>query len=375
MGNSSSSSVTQNITNKIITRNDLEAINKSVSNIVTENIVKNIANNASALGQIANVNIKDIVADGSGSIISNIKISIDQNSSISQEVVDKTIQDTKLDTEIARAISQDLASKTDAKQAASLVSMASASQDLGSISLTGGNSVSSDVNTNINNYTETQNRKHLENIIENNVSQKQDMLNQKACMSSSTQEASINVGNIKATNGGTVTGLYIGISQTADIVNKCISDSMQKSEVTTKIAEALGLKVVDTVTASQEGSSTASAESTQKIRGVIEGVMEGLAGIFGAMMMPLLILGALALVAGVIIVILKMKSGKGGGSMSLPPMRIPSIPSIPSMNFSQQPAMGPPPMSYPPPPPGFTPLAAAAIAGTAGLRRNGIRMV
>jgi hypothetical protein len=332
MGNSSSSSVTQNITNKIITRNDLEAINKSVTNIVTENIVKNISNNASALGQVATVNVRDIVADGSGSIISNIKISIDQNASISQEVVDKTIQDTRLDTEIAKAISQDLASKTDAQQAASLVSMASASQDLGSISLTGGNSVSSDVNTNINNTTITENRKKLENIIESNVSQKQDMLNQKACMTSSTQEASINVGNIKATNGGTVTGLYIGISQTADIINKCVSDSMQKSEVTTKIAEALGLKVVDETTATQKADSTATAESTQKIRGVIEGVMEGLAGIFGAMMMPILILGGLALIGIVIVVILKLKpvdvnkaiaqsQGKSPGGMSGGPRR------------------------------------------------------
>jgi hypothetical protein len=332
MGNKSSSSITQNITNKTITRNELDAINKSITNIVTENLVRNIANNASSSGQVAMISVKDIIADGSGSIISNIRISIDQNSSIAQDVVDKAIQDVKLDTEIAKAISQDLNSKTDSKQAASLVSMASASQDLGSISLTGGNSVSSNVNATINNYTETDIRKHLENIINNQVSQKQDLLNQKVCMTSNVQESSINVGNVRATNGGIVAGLYIGISQTADVINKCIGDNMQASQVTTKIAEDLGLKVVDTVTVSQEGSSTATTESTQKVRGVIEGVMEGLAGIFGAMMMPILILGGLVVVAIVIVVILKLKPvdlhqamGQGGpgapGAPGAPPGR------------------------------------------------------
>ncbi len=270
MGNSSSSEATQIINQKIINKNQLESINEHATRAATESIMKSVMQAAAEAVQIAEVNIGSITADGVGSKVSGINVTIDQESFVSQDVVERSMQKNDINTELSLAIINDVSSKISNEQMAKLVSSAESNQSVSGLALTGGNSSSAKVYNRMDSETLNETKRKFTNIVSNTIEQKTNTEDNKKCIASDVKNALVKIGSITAKNGGEVSNINLTINQVSNVVNKCLLESVQNAAVTTAVAAAVGLKVSDETTNKQTSEGTATATSKQTITGIFD---------------------------------------------------------------------------------------------------------
>lgn len=270
MGNKSSSEATQIINQKIINRNTLDSFNEQVTKSTTENIMKSITQSAASSSQNANVNIGRISASGPGSTITDLDIKIDQEAYVSLDVADKSIQQNDINTELATAIINNVSSSINNEQMAKLVSSAESNQSVAGLALTGGNESSAKVFNQMNSLSLNETSRKFTNIVTNVINQTAISENVKSCIASDFKNASININEISATGGGTISGIGLTINQTSNIINKCLFDTKMTAKVSNAIAQTFGLTVKDETTNKQTSEGTASATSKQTITGLFD---------------------------------------------------------------------------------------------------------
>jgi hypothetical protein len=269
MGNNSSrSSVEQTINQKIINKNTLDVINQQVTQMSTDSLMKNVSDSAAADSQSANIRIKSIKASGSGSTISNLNIGINQKSVVTLDVVDKTVQDNQINTELAIAIVNNITQKIDNEQMQKLMSHAESEQKVAGFALTSGNESDSSVINRMNSETVNETSRKFVSLVNNVISQSAKSLNYKSCIVNSIKAAQISIDSLEATNGATINGVFITIEQTSQVMNKCILDTIQNSKVTSNIASAIGLTIVDDTANKQKSEGDATSISKQTIESI-----------------------------------------------------------------------------------------------------------
>jgi hypothetical protein len=271
MGNKSSSEVTQIVNQKVINKNDLESINEQVTKSTTENIMRSTTTSIAGSTKTAEIDIEGISAHGPGSTVSGVNLTIDQEALIDLEVTDKSIQENDINTELALAIINNVSSSITNDQMTKLVSAAESKQSVAGLALTGGNSTSSKVNTKMNTESINETKRKFINIVTNVIEQKAETENVKKCISSDIQNAIIRVRKgIVATDGGTVTDINITIKQASDMIAKCIFETQMTAKVTTAIAQAVGMTIVDETKNIQRSEGEATAKSSQTITGIFD---------------------------------------------------------------------------------------------------------
>jgi hypothetical protein len=268
MGNSNSSEVRQSVDNKIITKNMLDAFNQQVTNVATESIMQSVQKSAASDSQSSSIRIKGIRAAGPNSKISGVKASVNQSSVVTLDVLSKTIQNNDIDTKIATAIINSVTQNLTNEQIAKLVSEADATQKVSGFALTGNNSNDSKVITDMKTSNITDIQRRFVSIVNNNISNKTETLNYKDCITSSYKTAIIDVGQLEAIDGGTIENIVFDITQTSEVVNKCIFETVQNSKLTTDLAATIGLQVTDTISNKQTTTSEAKAAASQTIESI-----------------------------------------------------------------------------------------------------------
>lgn len=289
MGNSSSSAVTQTIDTKNINKSVINALNQQVTESVTQNIAKAQIESGASVVQIGKQKIGPIVAKGPNSNITNIKLSIDQNTQINLKTDDNSIQDTTISSQLALAILDNVKSSVNNDNMAKLMGSAEAQQSLGAISLTGGNQVSFDVNAKISTLNLTDTYRDFSNIVTNKIVQKSESLTFKKCIVDNLQQADQEVGGIYAIDGGTVSGFEMNIGQTTSVIQNCIFKTVQSSNIMEDIANSLGFTVTDDTTNKNTDEASGGAKSTQQIKG-LEDLLAWLALLFAS---PVIIVGVI----------------------------------------------------------------------------------
>lgn len=268
MGNSSSATITNTIENRNITTSMIESINKNTSSIITNNIVSNQTVAKSSTTQVGDVNIGSISAIGKGSDISGLQILINQNADITFSSNDQSIQDNNIMVDYALKLVQQIQNSISNDQAAKLASDAKASQENGFLSTAMGNSVRSDANNQIKNINENTNLTKILNQVTNTIQQNSQTLTFKDCIMTNLQTGRLNVGSISAQEGGKIENVTIGIKQSLTVIQECIFNTLQKSAITTKVAQDFGFTITNDTTNKQTADSTASSTSTQKNEGI-----------------------------------------------------------------------------------------------------------
>jgi len=303
MGNSSSASITNTIENRNINLSMIESINKNVSEIVTNTVVSNQTQSKSSTTQVADVDIGEISAIGPNSKINNLQILIDQNADIEFTSNDKSIQNNNIMVDYALKLTQQLQNSISNDQAAKLASEAKASQENGFLSTAMGNSVRSDVNNQIKNINENTNLTKILNQVTSTIQQNSETLTFKECILSNLQSGRFKIGKITAQDGGQIDNVTLGIKQSIQVIQNCVFETLQKSDITTKVAQDFGFTVTNDTKNTQKGESDAKSTSTQKNLGLsLESLLYSI------------ISSALILVAGVLVYILKAslkKDAKG----------------------------------------------------------------
>jgi hypothetical protein len=296
-GNTSKSSIEQIINQKIINKSTLDVMNEQVTKMSTDSVMKNVSDSAAADSQTANIRIRSIKASGAGSTISNLNVGINQKSVVTLDVVDKTVQDNQINTELAIAIVNSVTQKIDNEQMQKLVSNAESDQKVAGLAFTGGNESDASVINKMNSETINETSRKFVSIVNNVITQSSQTLNYKSCIANSIKAAQIDIGSLEATNGAAINGVFITIDQTSQVMNKCILETIQNSKVTSNIASAIGLTILDETKNKQtsEGDATATAKQT------IESIFS-----FGSIIFMIVLLVASAICA---FIYMQMKGG------------------------------------------------------------------
>ncbi len=301
MGNSNSSEVRQSVDNQIVTRNMLDSFNQQITNIATESIMSTVQKSAASDAQSSNIKIKGIRAAGPNSKISGLKVNVSQTSVVTLDVLSKTIQNNDIDTKIATAIINTVSQTLTNEQLTKLVSEADATQKVAGFALTGDNSNDSKVITDMKSSNITDIQRRFVSIVNNTISNKSETLNYKDCITTSYKSAIIDVGQLEAVDGGTIENIVFDITQTSEVINKCIFETIQSSKLTTDLASTVGLQVTDTISNKQTASSEAKATASQTIESVFN--------LYSIISLVVILL----IVSSGAMIFMQMKSGGGGG--------------------------------------------------------------
>jgi hypothetical protein len=270
MANSSSAEVKQMVDQKFITKNSLNAYNESLTNLTTQSIMNSMAEAGSSLNQSAEIDIGKITAVGPGSIVTGIDVKIDQDSKLDQKAILDSISKNDINTELTKTIMNDITNKLDLEQMAKLVSEAESKQSVAGFALTGGNTVNTSSTNDMNLTVEQITTRSLTNIVNTVINQQTQSIDTKKCIATNIQDSLIRIGEISAYDGGKVEGISLTIKQTSAVVNDCILKTVQNSQITSVIAENLGLKIVDETKVKQTAEGEAKAKSDQTITGLLD---------------------------------------------------------------------------------------------------------
>ncbi len=301
MGNNSSSSeIRQSVDNKIITKNMLDAFNQQITNVATESLMQSVQKSAASDAQSSNIKIKGIRAAGPNSKVTGLKISVSQSSVVTLDVLSKTVQNNDIDTKIATAIINSVTQNLTNEQLTKLVSDGEANQKVGGFAITGGNSTDSKVITDMKSTTITDIQRRFVSIVNNTISNKSETLNYKDCITSSYKSAIVDVGQLEAIDGGTIENIVFDITQTSQVINKCIFQTIQDSKLTTDLASTVGLQVTDSISNKQVTESEAKSKASQTIESLFN------------MTSSIVSIVVLVVIFSILMVVMQMRSGGGG---------------------------------------------------------------
>lgn len=282
---SSSSSVTQNINNFTVNQSTLDIFNEQVNKSVTNTIIKNAQAIDASSSQDQNLKIGNVTAVGKGSKIDITSEDL-QDSNISVQALQQSIQQTDLQQTLSSAITANLQNGIQQSALNKLVSAGLASQKngmFGSIANPFSNTNSS-VNTNINNTAFNQTNTQLKNIVDNVTKQYTDMSSTKQCYLNNVQSANTEIGNITALAGAEI-GLSLTSTQMSKSFLKCTQINQQTTSVIDQLKASMGLKVVNDIKSTTETESTATSKSELTNKGlgsVITAIGNAISGIIGA---------------------------------------------------------------------------------------------
>jgi hypothetical protein len=300
----STTSVNNNVDQKIINQSDLKVIQENIYQNIT-NIVNNSAKNCgAALAQNQSMfNGSTVSGDFN---LSHIKQS--QDASLNFSCVNLTKSQNNVAQEISTAVQNELATKYSTAAMAELGARAETAASSGAFSLGSSNSSSNATNnydlTNINTVNKTLSTS-INNLIQNNFTTS----NMQTCISNVGQNQSI--GNNSTFKDGDVNVHHIGQEQTASLVTKCIQEDETLNKTLAAIASNLnnvnsdGIAVQASASVSGSGSSAA---TTKGLDDLATAVLGGISGIFGNFAIYAII-GVVVIVIVIIIVAFMLLSG------------------------------------------------------------------
>lgn len=278
MGAGSSSSITQNVTNRMVNKSDMNLLNQNICEFVSKNITNSASTCASSAAQSYNEKIGVIVAKGPGSQ-ATISSDSKQQTNITLKCLQQSLQQSNINNNIASSIMQELTKNISQDTMTKLLSdaQASAKTGFGSIGFAVANS---DVNTNITNENLNYTDVRLDNLIKNSVTNITQNSNVNDCATKISQNLSREIGAIAVSDGGVVTVVWTN-DQIADSIANCQQLTTQVADITNAIATTLGVKIDESNSQKTQTDSTAKSTATA----TVEGWLDALANLFGGKIM------------------------------------------------------------------------------------------
>jgi hypothetical protein len=267
---SSSSKTTTNIDNDtlIVNSNDISVVSKSLNDFSTSTVM-NAANNCSA----SSTNLQNINLSG-GKFKGGLNFGADQSQTatvsfscinatdMSQDIASGMVA--QMMTNLNTNASSDTLTKMDAAANSAL------QKGFDPISNIGG-SVSSDANTNITNKFKSvnTNKKSLENVVKNVVTNKFDANMVSNCIADVNNQQQINLSNVEVDGN---TNLKFSQTQVSNLMSNCVNKTNIGSKVTNAVAATLGVVTSDTVATKLATDLKATAKAETVTTGPIQDV-------------------------------------------------------------------------------------------------------
>ena len=311
----SKTSATNTYDTTVVTNNDLELLNKSVNDFVSNTVVNQASNCSASITQLQNVNISDI--NSSGSVVIG---GVDQNQS--SAITFDCVQLSAFQNDIANGVLTQYMSAIENNYDTSSLAQMDATAESNSKNQFGSTGSSNSKSSTDNTYkfnSVTNTNQNIQNIVENSITNNMSLSDVQSCMASVTSSQSVNIARINA--GGDVTIQPISQTQASSLLASCLQEKNNGNKISNQIATDLGLTVVteSTVTSSAEMASKATAESsnTGVFQSMGEGFSTAIGGILGAFGFGDPTISMYCLIALIVIAVVGTLGGIGYYSMQM----------------------------------------------------------
>jgi hypothetical protein len=302
MGNSNSAATNNYINSSIVNQSTLDVLTQVCTTQVTNTIMEGQTTAAGSSITTAVINAGPNIAIGKGSEISDIKYSIDINSSIVFNSSISTAQNSSIATSIANTLSTLISTSLTAAQKSVMVSATKSEQELAALAAQFGNTNSSTTNNSTTLRTENIVDQSIRNIITTIVENNTTITNIQSCIVQHLSSNTINAqGNI-ALDGAKIRGITYSIKDTSSVVGNCVFNTIQGSGVLGTIATDFGLKIDTDLSAEQSAFSSATTTAAQTVQGLFES-----SGIMSLIILIVLV--------GAFLLIFKVVTGGKGNSV------------------------------------------------------------
>jgi hypothetical protein len=320
MGSSSKSTVTNNISNLTINKNELEAFNSQVNEFVTNVVTKNTAACSSGATMINENSMGDINVVGKKQKV-NATLNASQKSQVSLDCIQKAIQQTNVGNSVAQGIMQNLQNSVSNEQLTAMVAQADSKTSSGFGGFNPFSSANSEINMNLSNTQINETSRKLSNMISNKVASNTNNSSFQECGSKSFLQQGNKVGNLNVLGDENEVNLTLNSDQYSEVISKCEQLTQQTAESVSDVATTLGVVVKDDT----ENKTKSDTASTAKSINEAKGIGDLISGIFGMMGLGFLsgpIGSAICVCCCVICCVLSffllMKGGEGGDNSDSP---------------------------------------------------------
>jgi len=235
MGNSSSSTVSNINNTLLVNKNDIDIVNKNLSNQVANTVINNAKKCSANINQLQSVKFKNITVAG------DFNLNADQKQQAALTFSCVNADNTRAD--IANTMMQEMLSSIQNNNSSEVLSkleaQAAASQKNGFLSTSFGNSTSSDSNNTVNFTQMNTNNTHLQNIIENSIVNNFTTNNISNCISQVNNNQLVDAQQIVV--GGNA-NIAIKQDQAATLFAECIQTADVGQKITNSVMTAVGVK-------------------------------------------------------------------------------------------------------------------------------------
>ncbi len=282
MGTATSKAIiSQSINNLQISRSDLDLLNEQMSTFISKNIIDNASTCSPSSTQTAGMTIGNIVAKGKDSTV-NIGDGSSQKTNITLECLQQSLQQSNINNNIATTMMTQLTNNISADTMTKLVNDAESGAKTGFLNPLAFSDSTSAVNTNVNNIQLNYMNKKLQNVIKNTVENVTKNRNASECGTKISQNLSRKIGDILALDGGAV-NIQFTTSQVAESIATCQQFNSQVADVTSQVANTLGVKIDETQaqkTSTQSDAKVASKAETSGLEDLVSALFSGLIGTY-----------------------------------------------------------------------------------------------
>jgi hypothetical protein len=313
------SRINNTMKNKIIYKSDLDALNSITNEFISAVVMSNAANCFSSSSQYEESKIGDITIVGKNQQ-ANLSSIIEQDSKLSLQCLQQSIQEINISNQIATKIMQTFSESIDSSTISKLINE-SEQKNIQGLFANPFASSSSSVNVDVSNIQENSTNRKLANVISNKVASNVNTKSVQECFARNIQSVNTNIRDLTMIGTNSKFELSVSTKQLAKTLATCKQLTEQTSATTTALMLDLGVTVVDDTKITTKTDSEAKSTAMSKTTG-LDGVLSSLLGAAGlpSLISSIVIMLCCASLAGFILMggkppssedMEKFKSGKG----------------------------------------------------------------
>lgn len=275
MGGSTSSTSNQTYDSSIINKSDIEIVNKQITDITSNTMMENASSCSASASQRQSFDMHGTRIAGNLNIRG---ITQDQTQNVDFSCVNISQVSGTVGNEVLAKMMTNLDSKFDASLLDKLNSTANTDNNTGFGGGIGANT-SSNSNINYKSTTVNENRKKIENVVKNSISNNMNLKSVQECTMNSMQNQEIDFSNMDVDGNANIG--EISQKQVLNLVAKCVNQSKMGSNITNQIVNDLGLTVKEDTSIKKEADLASSATTKNVATGPIQDLGNAIGSIFG----------------------------------------------------------------------------------------------
>lgn len=277
MGNSGSKSkVKQIYETNIVNKSDIDILNKSINDFVTNTVVNQASKCSANITQLQTVDLSNMKVAGDFNIG---EIDQKQTAAITFDCVQVSSFSNTLANGIMTQYVEAMKNNMSVDTLDKITTAADAKMESGFLNTGGGGGSSSKIKTDYKYNMTNETSKSIQNIIQNSITNNLDLDDLQECVASIKSSQEVITAGTEV--GGNVNIGVIRQDQAATLLGKCVQQRNNANDITNQIVNDLGLTIDETNSVKKTTETDTKATAKNEAKGVFESLGDGIGGVFG----------------------------------------------------------------------------------------------